>query len=507
MVRRDGIVKVLDFGLAKLTERQPPDSVDSEAPTSFKTDPGTVVGTAVYMSPEQARGLKVDARTDVFSLGVVLYEMVAGCLPFEGSTSSEVLAAILSEKEPQPLARYSREVPAELNRIVSKALRKEREQRYQTIKDLILDLQSLKQQLGFEAKLERSVPPEQRSSRAGAAQAVNESASATAAVSAARATSSAEYIVSEIKRHKTSAGVALAALVIGLALAAYFYFLRSSKAAIDSIAVLPFINASTDPNTEYLSDGITDSLINRFSQLPNLRVMSRDSVFRYKGREAAAQSAGRELRVQAVLTGRVIQHADNLSISVELVDVGDNSHIWGEQYNRKLSDLITLQEQIAKEVSEKLKLRLTGEEQKQLTKRYTENTDAYQLYLKGRYFWNKRTAEEDQKSIEYVNQAIEKDPNFALAFVGLADVYAALPFDSDTPPREAFPKARAAATRALAIDDKLAEAYTSLASVKINYDWDFSGAEADLKRAIALNPNYEIVHQRYARYLSVMGRH
>ncbi|HLE63975.1 MAG TPA: serine/threonine-protein kinase [Pyrinomonadaceae bacterium] len=323
MLRRDGIVKVLDFGLAKLTERLPPDSLDTEAPTSFKTDPGTVVGTAIFMSPEQAGGLDVDARTDIWSLGVVLYEMVAGCLPFAGSTSSEVLASILGDKETQPLARYSREVPAELERIVSKALRKGREQRYQTIKDLMLDLQSLKQQLEFEAKLERSVPPEQRSSRAGTASAVNESEPSAATVSVAGATSSDEYIVSEIKRHKTGAAIAVAALVIALAAAAYFYLPRASKGPIDSVAVLPFVNQNNDPNTEYLSDGVTESIINSLSQLPNLKVMSRNSVFRYKGKEMDAQAVAKKLKVQAVITGRLAQRGDGLSINVELINGQD----------------------------------------------------------------------------------------------------------------------------------------------------------------------------------------
>src|SRR3989454_8886440 len=288
MVRQDGIVKVLDFGLAKLTEQPRPDSVNTEAPTraAVNTEPGVVLGTAVYMSPEQARGLQVDARTDIFSLGVVVYEMVAGRLPFEGSTSNEVLASMLSEKESQPLARYSREVPAELERIVSKALRKERERRYQTTKDLLLDLQSLKQQLEFEAKLARSTPPA-AGKRTTAADDEERRPITTVQVQTAPSTSSRARFINWTKVHKRGAVIALALLVV----VALVYFGRSyfrTSNAINSLAVLPLANASNDPNTEYLSDGITESIINTLSQLPNLKVMARTTVFRYKGKDTDA---------------------------------------------------------------------------------------------------------------------------------------------------------------------------------------------------------------------------
>lgn len=506
MIRRDGIVKVLDFGLAKLAEHSVGTSIDTEAPTRalINTEPGVVMGTAIYMSPEQARGIAVDARTDIFSLGVVLYEMVAGRLPFEGSTSSEVVASILSEKEPQPLARYSRDVPAELERIVSKALRKEREQRYQTTKDLLLDLQSLKQQLDFEAKLERSVPPEQPSSRAGAAQTVSESAPATAAVSTARATSSAEYIVSVIQRHKTSVGVALAALVIVLAVTGYFYFPRASKGPIDSVAILPFANTNGDPNTEYLSDGITESIISSLSQLPQLRVMARSTVFRYKGKDVDPQKVGNDLGVRAVLTGRLIQQGDNLTIRTELVNVSDGTELWGQQYNRKLSDALAIQEEIAKEISGNLRLKLSSEQQSRLTKHYTENPEAYQLYLKGNYYMGKDTLDAYKKAAEYFNQAIEKDPTYALAYAGLADYYGE---SSRTfAPNELQPKAETLAKKALALDDTLAEAHTQLGLVEYNYDWNWSEAERELKQAIELSPNSALAHAWYSIFLMESGR-
>ena len=315
MRRRDGIVKVLDFGLAKLTAVQST-TIDTEAPTKtlFQTDPGTVVGTAVYMSPEQARGMPVDARTDIFSLGVVVYEMVAGCLPFAGSTLSEVMASILSEKEPQPLARYSREVPVELERIVSKTLRKDREERYQTTKDLLLDLLSLKQQLEFEAKLERSMPPELKST---AAVVPEPGTVETITQPTAQLTSKIEPLTNTIKLHRRGVILTAAAvLILAAATAAYFYFAGQQTTTINSIAILPFVNVGADPNTEYLSDGITESLINSLSQVPNLRMIARSSVFRYKGRETDPQTVGRELDVQAVLMGRVVQRADSLSISV-----------------------------------------------------------------------------------------------------------------------------------------------------------------------------------------------
>jgi TolB-like protein/Tfp pilus assembly protein PilF len=502
MLRRDGIAKVLDFGLAKLTERPLPDSVDTEAPTSFKTDPGTVVGTAVYMSPEQARGMAVDARTDIWSLGVLLYEMVAGCLPFEGLTTSEILASILNEKESLPLARFAREVPAELERIVTKALRKDREQRYQVIKDMLLDLRSLKHRLEFEAELERSAPPAVRGeATAGSEQAAVE----TKAAQAARSTFTTQFLSDAIKLHKRGAMVAAVAVIVGIITIAYFYSTRSSKTAIDSMAILPFVNVSHDPNTEYLSDGITESLINNLARLPNLRMIARSSVFRYKGKETDPQTVGNALGVQTVLTGRVVQLGDNLSISAELVDVRNNSHLWGERYDRKLADILAVQDEIARNISEKLRFKLTGDEQQRLAKRYTENTEAYQLYLKGRYFSDKLTREGINQALEHYKQAIGLDPNYALAYAGLADAYYGLS-NIYMPPREVMPSAGAAAKKALELDDNLAEAHASLGTVRMYFDWNWLEAEKEFQRAIALNPNFALVHLRYGLYLNAAGR-
>jgi eukaryotic-like serine/threonine-protein kinase len=510
MVRRDGYVKVLDFGLAKMTE---PQVSGSEATTLFETATGVVIGTVTYMSPEQARGLAIDEQTDIFSLGIVIYEMASGRTPFEGETASDMIASIL-KTEPPPLVQYSPEIPGELQRIVERALCKDCAERYQTAKDLWIDLRNLKRELEFEAKLGRSPAQsstgrETKATRSGGQETietVGQTGERRGEATSARSISNAEYLVGGIKRHRRRVIAMTAALIFAVAICAYLYFARSSK-TIDSIAVLPFVNTSADPNTEYLSDGITDSLINSLSQLPNLRVMSRNSVFRYKGREIDAQAAGRDLSVQAVLTGRVVQHGDTLSISAELIDTQDNRHIWGEQYNRKLTDIFTVQEEIASEISERLRLRLSGEEKKRLTKRYTENTEAYQLYLKGRYYWNKRTGETLRKGVEHFQQAIEKDPSYALAYAGLADSYILLGVYNVLPPKEAYPLAKAAAMRALEMDETLAEAHVSLASVMGDYDWERTRAEREYTRAIELNPNYATAHQWYAELLSQMGRH
>ena len=534
--KRDGYVKVLDFGLAKLIE-QPPVAVNREAPTKslFKTEEGVVMGTVTYMSPEQAAGLKVDARTDIWSLGVVLYEMVAGCLPFEGSSMSELLASILNQKEPPPLARFAREVPAELERIVEKALRKDREERYQTAKDMLLDLRRLNQKLEVDAEIERTVPPESRSARGEArpssGQEAVSSAQATSAqtamVEGPRATSSAEYIIKEIKRHKRAVAAILAAITLlslaGIAfgvvailaviilllvagIAYYFYFARSgSRAAIDSIAVLPLVNASNDPNTEYLSDGISEALINSLTELRQLKVIARSTAFRYKGREVDPQTVGHELNVRAVLMGRVRQMGDTLNIQVDLVDASTGAQLWGEEYERKISDVLAVKQTITREVTEKLRLRLSGEEQRRLVKRDTTNAEAYQSYLRGRHFWNKRTAEGLKKAIEQFQQAIDRDPSYALGYVGLADCYLVLEEYAGVPVKESLTKTRAAADRALQIDDSLAEAHTSSAYT-YQQMWRWEDAEEEFKRAISLNPNYSTAHHWFSLYFRVKGQ-
>jgi len=275
---------------------------------------------------------------------------------------------------------------------------------------------------------------------------------------------------------------------------------------IDSIAVLPFANVSKDPNTEYLSDGITESLINSLSQLPNLAVMSRNTVFRYKGQATDPQKVGQELHVRAILTGRLIQTGDELLISVNLEDVQNSRQIWGEQYNRKLSSLVSVQQEIAGDIYGRLRPRLAGEEMKLLAKRPTENAEAYQLYLQGLFYWNKWTQADFKKAADFFTQAVQKDSHYALSYAGLADTYSLLGDAGYLPPSEAWPKAKAAAMQALDIDDSLAEAHTSLGLVKEHFEWDWAGAEREFKRAIELNPNSATAHHWYGDYLANMGR-
>jgi serine/threonine-protein kinase len=509
MIRSDGYIKVLDFGLAKLTE--PADSVtDNEAPTKamVNTEDGAVMGTAKYMSPEQAKGTGVDARTDLWSLGAMLYEMVTGHAPFAGETPAETISLIL-QKEPAPIARYSRECPAELERIVTKALTKDREERYQTAKDVLVDLRNLKKKLEVDAEIDRTGPPTLRSATStsgdhGPQGTASVPVAATAPAGTAPAASSAQYIVSGIKQHKLAAAVAIVLLVVVSVGLAFYLHARNNEVAIDSIAVLPFDNQNHDPETEYLSDGFTDSIINSLTQLPNLKVIARSSVFRYKGKQTDPIAVANELGVRAVLTGRIMQRGDSLTIGVELVDARDNKQLWGEQYQRKLSDLLSVQREMATEITSKLRLKLSGAEQERVTKHYTETPEAYQLYLKGRFYWNKRTGEGIKKAIEYFNQAIDKDPGYALAYVGLSDCYV-VPANPQ-PPIEKMPKARAAATRALELDESLGEAHSALARVLVVYDWDWAGGEREFKRALELNPHFAGAHQWYGGYLEMLGR-
>ncbi|MGA9771763.1 MAG: protein kinase [Blastocatellia bacterium] len=451
MITHRGLVKMLDFGLAKVTEaRSTTDSDDFTVPLGQQTAAGIVLGTISYMSPEQALGRDVDHRTDLFSLGVVIYETLTARLPFGGNSPTEIIDCILHQ-EPPPVSRFNYNVPAELERIARKCLEKDRERRYQSAREVATDLRNLRRDLD----------------------------------SGALSTSGLTTV------QTGSAPVARRS--------------RSRK-SIDSLAILPLANSSNDPDTEYLSDGITESIINNLSQLPKLRVMARSTVFRYKGKEVDPKEAGHDLGVRAVLAGRMFQRGDTLIIKVELVDTADGSHIWGEQYNRKLADIFNIEEEISSVISDKLRLKLDGAQKKKLARRHTENTEAYQLYLKGRYYWNKRTAEGIKKGIEYFNQAIDSDPNYALAYAGIADSYNILASYSTIAPKDAFPRSKAAARTALELDDKLAEGYASLAFATFGYDWNWSEAERAFRRAIELNPGYGTAHQWYALYLAAMNR-
>jgi serine/threonine-protein kinase len=515
MLRADGYVKILDFGLAKLTETQTSDS-DLETPTLLQSNPGLVMGTVQYMSPEQARGKNVDLRTDIWSLGVVLYELLAHRVPFSGETPSHVMVSLMEDELPA-LTSYAN-VPAELDRIVTKTLSKNKKGRYQTARELTHDFKNLKRELQLEGRLKQSVETDERlierATKSNEQVAINgaPASASTADIGIAHPTSSAEYIVSEIKRHRLALAVAAAAVIAATVMIAYLvHRVRSADVvsrggAIASVAVLPFVNVNNDPDTEYLSDGLSDSVISRLSQLPNLKkVISLNSVLPYKGKQIDPQAVGRELNVGAVLTGKLTLRRDDVLVTTELVDVKDNRRLWGGQYSYKLANVFKLQGEIARDISEKLRLKLTGEQQERLTRPDTESAEAYQLYLQGLYYWWKNTDEATLKSGEYFQQAIEKDPNFGLAYVGLGDYYIIMSTFGNMRSNEALPKAEAAAVKALAIDERLVDAHRVLAAVKMWYDWDWPGAERELKRAIELNP--EGFHRGlYNRLLEVTGR-
>ncbi len=509
ILRKDGLVKLLDFGIAKLTEK-PVESLTTEAPTRalIETSPGMVMGTMAYMSPEQVRGQTVDARADEWSLGVMLYEMLTGHLPFAGETVSDTIAAIL-KTEAEPPTNLHGEIPAELERIVLKTLRKRAEDRYQHIRDLLIDLRDVRQDLEFEAKLERMsahdglvVPSSRR--RVTDSQTLRDSAP-----NLIRATSRAEYFVSEIRQHSRGVLLGLGILLMVAIAAVYFgfsrYFHEAGGAPIDSIAVLPFVSQNGDAATEYLQDGLTEGIIISLSRLPQLRAMARSTMFRYKGREVDPQTVGRELGVRAVLTGRILQQGDNLIISAELVKVADGTQLWGERYSRRTADLLAMQQEIAREISHHLQLRLSGEQERQLNKGGPSDNEAYRLYLKGRYFWNKRTQEGYEQAIEFFQQATDRDPKYALAYVGLADSHAFLRVRGQSG-REAYLKAKTIVQQAIEMDDTLGEAHTSLAMLIQNTVWDLAEAEKQYRRAIDLSPNYATAHHWYGELLMQVGR-
>jgi serine/threonine-protein kinase len=449
MVRPDGYVKVLDFGIAKLTENPP---AECEAATLINTEAGTILGTVKYMSPEQVRGLEVDPRTDIWSVGVLLYEMLTGSVPFNGKTKSDVVAAIL---QTEPPASLQNDLPAKLSWVLTKALTKDREERYQTIKGLRSDLRSLCK---------------------GESQTGSETSTTSSAAGS----------------NLSSAGITASR--------------KRLSRLINSLAILPFVNESGDADAEYLSDGITESIINSLSQLPRLKVLARSTVFRYKGQEIDPQIVGQQLDVRAVVTGRVRQTGDSLMIAAELIDIGKDAHLWGEHYRRKMSDIFDVQEEIAQEICAKLKIKLSGDEKRRLGRRHTEKSQAYELYLKGRYFWNKRVKGGFEKAIDYFKRAIDEDPSYALAYVGLSDCYQLLSAYGAASPQEFIPKARAAASKALDIDPALAEAHASLGRIALFHDWDWLNAEKEFQRALKLNPSYATAHHWYSICLLTMGR-
>jgi eukaryotic-like serine/threonine-protein kinase len=477
MVTRSGTVKVLDFGLAKLIESPHTASIDPQL-----TEVGVPYGTSTYAAPEQAQGLKADHRADIFSTGVLLYEMLAGTWPFRGKTALDVRYAVVYH-QPKPIIEARGEDSPVLRRIqeiLDKALAKLPEDRYQRIEDMRSDLQEVLREVDVDSSLGSTLTD----------------APLTAAPPARHFWTTPR---------KISAIAAAAVLILALSLIAFRTRPQTEPdQTINSLAVLPFTN--TDPGTEYLSDGITESLIDSLSRMPNLRVKSSSTVFHYKGRTSDPKKIGRELGVHALLSGSVVQTGDELSVSVELIDVRDDSHIWGERYGRKVSEVVALPQQISRDVSERLRSRTDNMDHAQLTRNYSPDSEAYRLYLQGRYNWNKRTVEGLKSGIDYFGQAIMRDQDYALAYAGLADCYLLLNVYNVTSADDSYPKAEAASRKALSINESLAEAHTSLAFVTYRYHLKWAEAEEHFKKAIALNPNYATAHQWYGSFLAASGR-
>ncbi len=465
VVTPKGQVKVLDFGLARRTGDRPA-AVDSQLSTDAHTRAGVVVGTVPYMSPEQALGKDVDARTDLFSLGIVLYELATGRLPFAGNTATQTIDQIC-HATPAEMGASRKDVPAELERIVRKCLEKDRDRRYTSARDIVVDLRNLQR----------------------------DRASGTSPVTKAPRGESRRLLL-------LGAAGLVAALGVG---GGVLYRGTARGASIGSVAVLPFENATGDPAIEYLSDGISESLIHKLSSLPGLRVISRTSAFAFKGKALAPTEIGRKLGVDALLLGTLAQRGSNLAITAELVSVRDDAQLWGEKYSRRADDVVTVEGEIAATIARTLRRQLSGEQEEKLARRASDDPEAYRLYLKGRSFLVGNQQEMD-KGVDYLQQAVARAPDYALAHAGLAEAYTRQAFLRAIGRDEPLQKSRAAVNRALELDPDLAEAHTALGLVRFFFEWDWAGAESEFRRALKLNPGSRAVQEEYGWFLTAMGR-